>query len=331
MKKFIILACFTLLCAAAISDTVKQKAEAYIARFGDIAVDEMYRSGIPASITLAQGMLESGYGDSHLTRQANNHFGIKCHSDWKGERVYYDDDRKGECFRKYPHAEDSFRDHSDFLRYKSRYSFLFDFEITDYRSWAYGLKKAGYATDPSYPSKLIEIIEKYGLTRFDSGTFTADSTSNASDAAVKHLPASPSELEHPIRFRGEGRKGTFPVFLGREVLQFNGIPFIYARDGETYRSIAKLYRFFPGELASFNDDNDPDRCLDGGQVVYLHRKALQAAKGQEKHICSFGETLRGISQRYGIRLKSLMKLNGITDADIILSEDQTLALRKSKK
>lgn len=317
-----------LLCASAVSDTVKQKAEAYISRFSSIAVDEMYRSGVPASITLAQGMLESGYGDSYLTKQANNHFGIKCHSDWNGERVYYDDDKKGECFRKYSIAEDSFHDHSDFLRYKSRYAFLFDFEITDYRSWAYGLKKAGYATDPSYPAKLIDIIEKYGLSRFDTVTVADDSLSKGGIALTRQLPATPTELEQPGRFKGEGRKGTFPVFLGREVLQINGIPFIYAREGETYRSIAKLYKFFPGELASFNDDDDPGRCLDGGQMVYLHRKAKQAAKGQEKHICSYGDNLRNISQKYGIRLKNLMKLNGISDANLVLNEDQTLILRK---
>lgn len=319
-----------LLCVAASSDTVEQKAEAYISRYSGIAVDEMYRSGVPASITLSQGMLESGYGDSYLTRQANNHFGIKCHSDWKGERVYFDDDQKGECFRKYPHVEDSFRDHSDFLRYKGRYAFLFDFEVTDYRSWAYGLKKAGYATDPSYPTKLIDIIEKYGLSRFDTVTATTDSLSKDDAASPRQLPASPTELEQPSRFKGEGRKGTFPVFLGREVMQMNGVPFIYAREGETYRSIAKLYKLFPKELASFNDDTDPDCCLDGGQVVYLHRKAAQAAKGQEKHICSFGESLRGISQKYGVRLRSLMKLNGIQDANLVLNEDQTLTLRKSK-
>ena len=136
--------------------------EQYIATYSDAAVAEMYRSGVPASITLAQGLLESGMGRSTLAVQANNHFGIKCHG-WTGMKVYHDDDAKDECFRKYESVEDSYKDHSDFLRYKDRYKFLFDLEPTDYKGSCYGLKSAGYATDPSYANKLINIIEKYRL------------------------------------------------------------------------------------------------------------------------------------------------------------------------
>lgn len=142
----------------------------YIERWAATAVREMYRSGVPASITLAQGILESRSGLSALAAEGNNHFGIKCHKDWKGKTMKVDDDRKGECFRVYGSAEESFRDHSDFLRYWDRYKFLFDFDTKDYESWAYGLKKAGYATDPAYPQKLISIIEEYDLSRFDSMT-----------------------------------------------------------------------------------------------------------------------------------------------------------------
>lgn len=142
----------------------------YVEKWAATAVREMYRSGVPASITLAQGILESRSGLSDLAAKGNNHFGIKCHSDWKGKSMKVDDDRKGECFRVYPDADDSFRDHSDFLRYQDRYKFLFDFDTKDYESWAYGLKKAGYATDPAYPSKLIKIIEDYDLSKYDSMT-----------------------------------------------------------------------------------------------------------------------------------------------------------------
>ena len=135
--------------------------EIYIDQFASLAVEEMYRTGVPASITLAQGLLESRYGLSELAVKGNNHFGIKCHNNWKGKKMYYDDDRRGECFRKYPSPEQSYRDHSDFLRYRDRYKFLFDYKITDYKAWARGLKKAGYATDPAYPSKLINLIEEY--------------------------------------------------------------------------------------------------------------------------------------------------------------------------
>ena len=149
------------------ADTPQQQ---YIERWAATAVREMYRSGVPASITLAQGILESRSGLSALAAEGNNHFGIKCHKDWKGKTMRVDDDRRSECFRVYDSAEESFRDHSDFLRYWDRYKFLFDFDTKDYESWAYGLKKAGYATDPAYPQKLIQIIEENNLSRFDSMT-----------------------------------------------------------------------------------------------------------------------------------------------------------------
>ena len=139
----------------------------YVDRFAALAVTEMYRSGVPASITLSQGLLESRYGLSALAAEGHNHFGIKCHNDWKGKTMAVDDDAKGECFRVYDADIDSFHDHSDFLRYRDRYKFLFDFPVTDYKAWANGLKKAGYATDPAYPAKLIKLIEDYDLSRFD--------------------------------------------------------------------------------------------------------------------------------------------------------------------
>jgi flagellum-specific peptidoglycan hydrolase FlgJ len=145
----------------------EQTLSAYIDTYGDIAKEEMLQYGIPASITLAQGILESGAGRGELTKKANNHFGIKCHNDWQGDRVYHDDDEKGECFRKYVDPKYSFRDHSLFLTQRSRYQDLFKLRKDDYKGWARGLKKAGYATDPKYPDKLIGIIEKNNLTRFD--------------------------------------------------------------------------------------------------------------------------------------------------------------------
>lgn len=320
MRKFITLISALLICAVAVCDTVSQRAEEYISRYSPIAVSEMLRSGVPASITLAQGLLESSYGQSYLAVQGNNHFGIKCHSDWQGERVFFDDDQPHECFRKYPSAEQSFADHSDFLRYKSRYAFLFDYKPDDYSSWAYGLKKAGYATDPSYASKLIKMIETYKLDRFDKLT-------DVSSGKVMTLPETPSQLEQPVRAVATGKTGFFAVSLEREVLSLNGVPFVYARNGETYRSIAQSYDLFPKELASFNESKDPDRRLNAGEVVYLQRKADKATKGLEKHICSEGESLAGISQRYAVRLKSLMKMNGIKERYHVFKEDDTVILR----
>lgn len=172
MKKVIIFISLLLLQLAAAAQGTPQ--ERYIQKWAPTAVREMYRSGVPASITLAQGILESRYGLSSLATEGNNHFGIKCHKDWKGKSMRYDDDAKGECFRVYDSAEESFQDHSDFLRYRDRYKFLFDLKTTDYKGWAYGLKKAGYATDPNYPAKLIKYIEDYRLYEYDTMT-TEDS------------------------------------------------------------------------------------------------------------------------------------------------------------
>lgn len=147
--------------------TNREKIERYIEKFGPIARKEMQAYGIPASITLAQGILESGMGYGRLATEANNHFGIKCHKTWTGKRIYHDDDKKGECFRVYSNPETSYRDHSLFLKNRSRYAFLFDIRTSQYKAWAKGLKKAGYATDPKYPDKLIRLIERFDLTRFD--------------------------------------------------------------------------------------------------------------------------------------------------------------------
>ena len=157
----------------------------YIHKYKDIARYEMSHSRIPASITLAQGILESGAGEGELTQRANNHFGIKCHG-WQGEKVYHDDDKKGECFRKYPHPAQSFKDHSVFLTGRKRYASLFKLKVTDYKGWAKGLKKAGYATDPKYPNKLIRLIERYKLYQYDTGVSAAveESVTNTSTAAA---------------------------------------------------------------------------------------------------------------------------------------------------
>ena len=182
----LVLVCLTL---AAAGQTPQEK---YIQKYAPMAVSEMYRTGVPASITLAQGLLESRYGLSSLASEGNNHFGIKCH-DWKGRKMYVDDDRKGECFRVYDDPEQSFMDHSDFLRYRDRYKFLFEFETTDYKAWAYGLKKAGYATDPAYPQKLIKYIEDYNLGQYDS--MTVRQAEDKSDKEGQRLEKEEKKLE----------------------------------------------------------------------------------------------------------------------------------------
>lgn len=181
MKRLVVFISLVLFQVAVLAQGTPQ--ERYIQKWAPTAVREMYRSGVPASITLAQGILESRYGLSALASEGNNHFGIKCHKDWKGKTMRYDDDAKGECFRVYDSADESFQDHSDFLRYRDRYKFLFDLKTTDYKGWAYGLKKAGYATDPHYPAKLIKYIEDYRLYEYD--TMTSEESERLEEAAER--------------------------------------------------------------------------------------------------------------------------------------------------
>lgn len=297
--------------------TGKSPQEIYIEQFSSLAVEEMYRSGIPASITLAQGLLESRYGLSELAVKGNNHFGIKCHNNWKGKTIYYDDDRRGECFRAYASPEQSYKDHSDFLRYRDRYRFLFDFEVTDYKSWAHGLKKAGYATDPAYPTKLIRLIEDYKLHEFD--------VMSRSDRKPRRLPQSPAEIEQTESLTQEER-ADFHFSISRTVYSRNGVPFVTASEGETYSSIAASNNLFLREILRYNDA-DPGQTLEPGSPVYLKPKKKQAVKGLEKHVVEEGETMRGIAQRYGIRLKNLYKMNGMTEVDVP-REGDIIKLRK---
>lgn len=304
--------------------------ERYIEKYAGLAVEEMYRSGIPASITLAQGMLESGNGLSDLAVRGNNHFGIKCHNGWTGKTIRYDDERRNECFRRYSSPEESFRDHSDFLRYRDRYSFLFDYRVTDYRSWAYGLRKAGYATDPSYPKKLIKIIEDYRLYEYDSqrpGAARRNRRDNHDEEApaASTVPAPPSSMDEVVPL-SDVRSGHFQFPLTRQVYTKNGVPFVYAVEGDTYESLASYYGLFPREILKFNDLWSSEG-LQPGTVVYLRAKKGKAAKGLDKHVIEEGETMRGIAQRYAVKLSKLYKLNGFEEG-YVPKEGDIIRLRK---
>lgn len=337
MKRIFLLIIVLLCTVAATSETPQKK---YIEKYSELAVEEMYRSGVPASITLAQGLLESGSGLSELAVKSNNHFGIKCHNSWKGSKVYHDDDAKGECFRKYDTPEESFRDHSDFLRYRDRYKFLFDLEITDYKSWAHGLKKAGYATDPKYPAKLIRLIEDYSLYEYDREKPAVRSTSK-SKTSLKHrrrdksregneivtepvIPESPSTIEQVHRLT-DSQRNVFRFSLSREMYSQNGVAFIYASQGDTYRNIAKANNLFLKELLMFNDLTQEEHLVPG-TVVYLQKKKNMAPVGLDRHVVEESQTLRDIAQRFAIKLDKLCQLNGITE-DHVLREGDILYLR----
>ena len=241
------------------------------------------RSGVPASITLAQGALESGDGNSSLAREANNHFGIKCHDDWTGKKVYQDDDSRDECFRKYPSVEDSYRDHTDYLKSKSRYAFLFELKLTDYKGWARGLKKAGYATSPTYADRLIKIIEDYDLFRYD-------------DMVI------PEKTEHR-KSRQTKEKAAM-----RDVLETNRVKFIRAIPGDTYASITAELGKLDWEIPEYNDAAAGDSIIPG-QVVYIQPKRNRAQPGDKEHVFKIGETMRMVSQLYAIKLESLYRMN----------------------
>ena len=290
----------------------------YIDKYSDIAIKEMKRTGVPASITLAQGILESNAGQSVLATKGNNHFGIKCHNDWKGKTMKMDDNAPKECFRVYPNAEASFRDHSDSLRSRHRYKSLFDRKQTDYKGWARGLKKAGYATDPGYADKLITLIEDYELYRFDKG--------------VKVSVKPPLEIEEPKVVQLEPRPGmkdqeSVTFATARKVYSQNGVPFVYSEAGETYASIAASNGLFLKELLKFND-HEQELALEPGTMVYLARKKAQGPVGVNKYVVEKdGETLRDIAQRFGIRYAALQKLNIVLYGKT-LEEGDTVILRK---
>ena len=318
MKKIAALLSLCLFCLiSADGQTNTNPQQAYIDNYYQIAISEMQRSGIPASITLAQGMLESRYGLSDLAIKGNNHFGIKCH-DWTGLSIKMDDERPGECFRAYASADESFRDHSDFLRFRDRYRFLFDYDITDYRSWAYGLSKAGYATDPEYPAKLIKLIEDFNLSQYDK----------LNRRQMRDLPQTPTSLEAVSRLEGKAlEKFNFP--LSRAIYTQNDVPFIYAQEGETYKSICESNKLFMKELLKFNDlSKEPE--LKAGDVVYLKKKKKDSKKGLDKYVVDQeGETLWEICQRFAVQQKEIEKINGFKK-DHVLHEGDMIYLRKSK-
>lgn len=273
--------------------------EAYISKYSDLAIEHQKKYKIPASITLSQGLLESGAGQSSLARQSNNHFGIKCHSDWRGGRVYHDDDLRGECFRKYDQVEDSYTDHSKFIAFRPRYSVLFDLDLKDYKGWAKGLQQCGYATDRAYANKLIKVIEDYELYRFDShkGTRKQETPQQNKNASTELMP----------------------------IYKTHGLIYVIARANDSFESIAQNLGFKEKELRKYNEVPE-EFPLQPGDIVYLEKKKKKADKPYYDHVVQIGESMHSISQHYGIRLKSLYKLNK-KDMEYIPAEGDVLKLR----
>lgn len=249
--------------------------EEYIEKYREVAIEEMKRYHIPASITLAQGLLESGAGRSELARKSNNHFGIKCGSTWEGRTVRHNDDAPRECFRAYRHARESYRDHSKFLSTGARYAFLFRLKITDYKGWARGLKKAGYATDPRYAQRLIDIIELYDLDKYDR----KDGLKWAKENPNPHQP-----------------------YLANELV------YVIARKGDTFKSLGKELDISHRKLRKYNE-LPKDYELKGGEIIYIEEKKKRADKDHIVYVVRSGDSMYSISQKLGIRLKNLYKMN----------------------
>ena len=280
----------------------------YIAKYKQYALENQETHGIPASITMAQALLESDCGNSRLAVLANNHFGIKCKSDWTGETIKHDDDELQECFRKYPSVEASFRDHCDFLDKSPRYAFLFELDPLDYKGWAYGLKKAGYATNPKYAELLIDMIEENELYVLDK--------MDADDAALAQLNI-PEEKEDIIIDTDNDANNKIDVdnyvvtvaSAGEYALYANnGSTFVVAKAGDTYQSLSSSLKISERRLRKYNDVDkigEPEE----GDPVYIKSKSNKALNGKLIHTVAEGETMHSISQTYGIKLSRLLKMN----------------------
>ena len=314
----------------------KEKGEAYISKYKDIAMSEMQRSGVPAAITLAQGILESQYGESDLCIQSNNHFGIKCKTEWTGEKVYHDDDARHECFRSYPDAEASFKDHSDFLKNRPYYVDLFKLDPADFQGWAYGLKKAGYATEKDYPQKLMKVINDYNLNQYTllvlnktnkmpSSAETTNTTVslNASSEAeplksvsaakpvIVNITEAEKETEDTRITPASKRNSNNTINTNNYpagVFTINHTKVLFAKEGTSLLSLANQYDIALSKLFDFNDMNDAD-ILDNASLIFLEKKLKKGST--DFHVVQNNESLFEICQKEGVRLESILEYNGL--------------------
>lgn len=282
--------------------------EEYIDKYKHISIEEMEKSGIPASITLAQGILESRFGNSELAVKGNNHFGIKCHKEWTGKKMYYDDDARNECFRVYRNPEESYRDHTDFLETRSRYAFIFEFESTDYKNWAKGLKKAGYATNPQYANILINLIEKHQLYLYDRPIRKQILANKHEDRNKDMTPQVTQQKDYKINHgktsHTQANMNTNSAAM--EVFSFNRIKAVKVGATDNLNIIAERHDVAQNRLMKYNDLT-PGEQLTEGQFVYLQPKRGKAV--HREHIVQTGQTMKDISQLHGVKLEKLYQRN----------------------
>ncbi len=340
MKKIILFSCLF------ISVTVqaqKEKAQAYIDTYKELAIAEMLRVGVPASITLAQGVLESQYGESDLAKTSNNHFGIKCKTEWMGAKTYHDDDEKGECFRVYESVEKSYMDHSEFLKSRPHYAFLFKLDPTDYDGWAKGLKKAGYATSPTYPQQLLKVINDYNLQQYSLQALARQNNdvpaTNANTMVSNTIPPeiknmSPIEKETMVAKQPEKIEEATtqtvitikpatkkPTTYPQGIFSINHVKVIYGTEGTSLLSLAEQYDIPLGKLLEFNDLSEMD-VLDMDRLIFIERKLKKGST--DFHTVATGETLHAICQAEGIRLDSLLEYNSLKKGAAISAGEKVM-------
>ncbi len=278
--------------------------EEYVEQYKEVAMDEMKRSGVPAAITLAQGILESESGNSELVKRSNNHFGIKCKSTWTGETVSHDDDENGECFRAYNNAVESYRDHSNFLKANERYRSLFDLDPVDYEEWAKGLKKAGYATNPKYPALLIQYIQRYELQQYSLAALGQGPKMDVAKAAGNGILPGNSKPENVV---SENTDAVIPGDPGK-VIRMNDIKCVFVTSGTSLLAVANKNNISLNKIMEFNELTG-EGLLTKDQYIYLHKKSKAGTR--EFYIVQSGETVYDIAQLAGIQLKYLLEYNSI--------------------
>ena len=296
---------FTSVCFFINADAQKITPEQYVEKYKDFAIREMKRMGVPAAITLAQGLLETENGNSDLVKKSNNHFGIKCKSSWTAAGVTHDDDAPGECFRSYKDANESYRDHSNYLRGSERYASLFTLKPTDYKSWAKGLRKAGYATNPKYPDILIKNIEQYNLQQYSLAAanevpvIETGKYQNDKEPAVKKSNESSYQIAVPSNEASDVKPNVI-----------NKLQYIVGKKGTSLLAIATENDINLNKLLSYNDLSE-DGILKNDQIIFLQKKAKKGDKNF--YIVQQNETLHDVAQKNGIQLKYLLEYNQLTE------------------
>ncbi len=328
LNKTLLLA-ILLLSVQAFSQSDKARIESYITSYKNLAIAEMVRTGVPASITLAQGILETAGGQSDLAAVANNHFGIKCKNNWTGESMLHNDDAKNECFRKYPSVEDSYKDHSDFLKSRPNYAFLFKLDPTDYEGWAKGLKRSGYATNPNYANSLIKLIVENNLQQYslavlhnqdsneeilaanisNASIINDNTTAESNDNTIKdEVVMQPVSVVLPIAKTAIAQTSSIPEYPVNKLFSINEVKVIYAKAGTSLLALANYYNTALKKLIEYNDLEETE-ILSTNQLIFLEKKSKKGIK--EIHIVEANETLHDISQKEGIQLSVIMDYNNL--------------------